>query len=167
MEERQQTDLVGELRLLMKQAPEGCITFHDYMELCLYHPQFGYYCSDKQKIGVEGDFYTASDVGGIMAKVIGRYYASLVELNPTLVILAEWGGGTGKMAKTILDTVQEIYPTVYEKMTYEVIEKSPYHRKLQQLELKEHRAHVRFISEEQWMVMEPRQGVFILAQELL
>jgi SAM-dependent MidA family methyltransferase len=35
------------------------ITFAEYMELVLYHPQFGYYASNAERIGQSGDFLTS------------------------------------------------------------------------------------------------------------
>ena len=53
-------------------APENrtvrCITFHDFMAMCLYDPDFGYYQSGVVRVGKSGDFYTSSAVGTIMGE---------------------------------------------------------------------------------------------------
>ena len=42
-----------ELVAVIKQriAAEGPITFREFMTLALYHPQHGYYCSTREKMG--------------------------------------------------------------------------------------------------------------------
>ena len=56
----------------------GPITFARFMELALYHPQFGYYTrpSDPgaERIGWDGDFYTSSDVHPILGQAMSNLY---------------------------------------------------------------------------------------------
>ena len=47
----------------LKQTQEEQITFKEYMEILLYHPQYGYYASQLSDIGKEGDFFTAPSLG--------------------------------------------------------------------------------------------------------
>ena len=56
-------------------AKNGPIPFVRFMELALYHPQFGYYMrqpdgADQERIGWSGDFYTSSDVHPILGRAI-------------------------------------------------------------------------------------------------
>ena len=44
--------------IVQKIKAEGPISFHDFMEMALYYPELGYYTSDRDKIGVNGDYYT-------------------------------------------------------------------------------------------------------------
>ena len=53
----------------------GPIPFVRFMELALYHPQYGYYmrrsdCVERERIGWSGDFYTSSDVHPILGYAI-------------------------------------------------------------------------------------------------
>ena len=55
----------------------GPIPFARFMELALYHPQFGYYMrqpdgADHERIGWSGDFYTSSDVHPILGRALPR-----------------------------------------------------------------------------------------------
>lgn len=36
----------------------GDLSFRDFMEIALYHPQFGYYTTGRQRVGKEGDYVT-------------------------------------------------------------------------------------------------------------
>jgi SAM-dependent MidA family methyltransferase len=48
-------------------SPQQRITFAEYMNLVLYHPQHGYYNIDRPNIGKQGDFITSSDWGADFA----------------------------------------------------------------------------------------------------
>jgi len=50
------------LRVLKTETTEGPISFERFMQVCLYHPNFGYYIKSRKRVGYgEGtDFYTAS-----------------------------------------------------------------------------------------------------------
>src|SRR4051812_48579098 len=59
----------------IKRSRGLAISFRDYMELCLYHPEYGYYMSEESKVGRSGDFYTSASIGGIFGEVLARYIA--------------------------------------------------------------------------------------------
>ena len=54
----------------------GPITFARFMELALYHPEFGYYMRatepEGERIGWDGDYYTSFDVHPILAQALAR-----------------------------------------------------------------------------------------------
>jgi SAM-dependent MidA family methyltransferase len=37
----------------------GPIPFSQFMEWCLYHPEYGYYQRERMPIGRDGDYYTS------------------------------------------------------------------------------------------------------------
>ena len=59
------------------QQAGGSIPFAHYMELVLYHPEFGYYTHSRKRIGKEGDFITSVSIGPCFGKCCegsqGRY----------------------------------------------------------------------------------------------
>lgn len=76
-----------------------CMTFKQYMSLCLYDSQDGYYRSGPVRIGRNGDFYTSSAVGTVLAYCLTNYlhaYAGGRKLQ-----LVEWGAGTGRLTTQI------------------------------------------------------------------
>jgi SAM-dependent MidA family methyltransferase len=82
-----------------------CITFRDYMFLCLYHPEFGYYRSGTSRVGREGDFYTSAYVGDIMGGQLAERLAGLAsERFPERqqVEVIDWGGGTGRLGSQMM-----------------------------------------------------------------
>jgi SAM-dependent MidA family methyltransferase len=60
MIEDQTSDLVFQL-----QQQVDCsagISFAEFMEQALYHPEYGYYTAARTRIGKNGDFFTSSSV---------------------------------------------------------------------------------------------------------
>jgi SAM-dependent MidA family methyltransferase len=50
----------------------GDLSFHDFVEIALYHPQFGYYATAAARVGKEGDYVTSSTLSPVFAYAIGR-----------------------------------------------------------------------------------------------
>ena len=46
------------------------ITVAEFMDLALYHPDYGYYGSGQVAIGAEGDFFTASSLGADFGELL-------------------------------------------------------------------------------------------------
>ncbi len=55
----------------------GPISFAEYMELSLYHPELGYYARAAQKTGRAGDFFTSVDVGPIFGELLAKQFAEM------------------------------------------------------------------------------------------
>jgi SAM-dependent MidA family methyltransferase len=155
----------------IKQSSEKAITFRDYMELCLYHPKFGYYCSEKEKVGKKGDFYTSSSIGGLFGEVLAQYIATQVCVGGSSRVFTyvEWGGGNGSLAKQLLDELQAAYPDVYERIRYISVELSSHHRLLQADKLSEHHAagHVQWMDEREWLSCGPWPDTIVCSNELI
>jgi SAM-dependent MidA family methyltransferase len=78
----------------------GPVSFRRFMEVALYHPQYGYYRRRLDPFGKHGDFYTAEQVqpvfGLLMAAYARRAYrATGIAADCTVV---ELGAGRGEMA---------------------------------------------------------------------
>ncbi|WP_336772709.1 class I SAM-dependent methyltransferase [Paenibacillus sp. MMO-58] len=86
-----------------KDSPDlRCMTFKQYMRLCLYDKQDGYYRSGPVRIGREGDFYTSSAVGAVMAHCLTNYvFDYAVHTAEGHIQLVEWGAGTGRLTMQI------------------------------------------------------------------
>jgi SAM-dependent MidA family methyltransferase len=153
------------------QSPVQAISFRDYMALCLYHPEFGYYCSSKDKVGKTGDFYTSTSVGGLLGEVLAQYIAAETAQDGSMKVLTlvEWGGGTGGLAQQLLDELQRSYPAVYERIFYISVEISQHHRALQADKLTQHHAvgRVRWMTEREWLADGPWEHTIIFSNEFL
>jgi SAM-dependent MidA family methyltransferase len=75
------------------------------MEEVLYHPEYGYYCSTRNPIGREGDFYTSSDLDPVFGKLLAQKFAEMAEtigVAPHEFSIVELGAGRGLLAREIL-----------------------------------------------------------------
>jgi SAM-dependent MidA family methyltransferase len=145
-------------------AEAGGITFAEYMALCLYHPQHGYYMAPRQRIGKAGDFYTSASVHPLFGQLVAGQLAQMWELlGGGTFTIAEQGPGEGHLALDILAAVQESYPEFYRQLQYRLVEVSPDGRQRQQENLLQHRALI------DWCRLEDLQGMqgCLLSNELV
>lgn len=118
------------LKLIAKivaDSPQKCITFADYMDLVLYHPQYGYYSSGTVKIGSRGDFFTSSSLGAYFGELLGKQLVEIWSVlgQPPSFSLVEMGAGQGSLAGDILNYLQHYAPQLLRALTYIIIEQSP------------------------------------------
>jgi len=111
---------------------EGSISFRDFMDIALYYPEMGYYTSPQEKIGGFGDFFTASELDKVFGELLGKQFVEIFhKIGQERFQIVEIGAGKGYLAYDILKYLKENHPDIYEKSQYILIEKSPYHIKLQ------------------------------------
>jgi SAM-dependent MidA family methyltransferase len=122
----------------IKNASEQRITFTEYMDLLLYHPDWGYYSSGVVKIGAEGDFFTSSSLGRDLGELLAIQFVEMWQHldRPTEFFLIEMGAGTGILAADILNYLQKNYPALSKAVKYIIIESSQALRSKQQETLK-------------------------------
>ncbi|AEI42621.1 class I SAM-dependent methyltransferase [Paenibacillus mucilaginosus] len=157
--------LLGIIRQAMAEQG-GLLSFRDYMQLCLYHEPCGYYMRDEEKIGRGGDFYTAASVGSLLGEAVGGYAAAFAEGREGAWTLAEWGGGSGRLAGQVLDWLRESCPEAYGRMTFVSVEVSPYHRRLQAEAWGAHADRIRFLGEDEWLAEGPWPNTLVYSNEL-
>lgn len=101
----------------------GGIPFSDYMQHCLYHPQYGYYMRNRQRIGSQGDFFTSSSVHRLFGMLIARQLVQMWELlGSSEFTIVEQGAGEGHLALDILDTLMVDAPRMYGQVRYQIVE---------------------------------------------
>lgn len=108
--------------------PLKMITYEEYMNIVLYHPQYGYYMREKEKIGTEGDFITTSNYSDIMGSLFAKWFEKMIKKYALPAVFCEIGAGTGRFARAFME---EWYKEKRTDLTYIIIEKSPYHIKQQ------------------------------------
>jgi SAM-dependent MidA family methyltransferase len=115
----------------------GPIPFVRFMELALYHPQFGYYMRPSepatQRIGWKGDFYTSSDVHPMLGQALAKQVEQMDRLlgQPSPFTIVEMGPGKGLLARHILSISQRDYRSLFHRLHYVLIERSPAMREAQ------------------------------------
>jgi SAM-dependent MidA family methyltransferase len=105
----------------------GPIPFSRYMELCLYHPELGYYSRHAEQFGKAGDFYTASDVHAVFGRLLARQFEQMWRLlgSPQAIELVELGPGRGLFAQDVLDWSEKKFPAFFGALSYSLVERSP------------------------------------------
>lgn len=122
-----------------KIAVTGGINFAEFMQHCLYHPEFGYYTAARTRIGKEGDFFTSSSVHSLFGQLIARQLEQMWQLlGGGTFTLAEQGAGEGHLCLDILDALAADYPEFYRLLDYRIVEISPDHRRRQADKLQMH-----------------------------
>jgi SAM-dependent MidA family methyltransferase len=123
----------------IRNSSQQQITFAEYMELVLYHPQHGYYASNESRISEGGDFLTsphlADDFGEILA--VQLYQMWQVMGSPQIFSIVEMGAGQGLLASQILDYSSRVYPEFFRSIDYLIIEIAPAMIVAQQARLKD------------------------------
>jgi SAM-dependent MidA family methyltransferase len=113
-------------------AEKGPISFKEFMEQALYHPQFGYYTSKKQIIGKEGDFVTSSSYHPIFGYVLAKKTMGLnLENGKSKFSILEIGAGKGLLSIDILKYFKKYEKEIYQKTEYLIVEKSPVMKEVQ------------------------------------
>jgi SAM-dependent MidA family methyltransferase len=108
------------------------MTFERYMELCLYHPEYGYYMRGRERTGIGGDYFTSSDLHPIFARLVARQAAEMWETlgRPAPFQWVEMGAGRGLFARDFLGWTRQALPEFFTALDYAVIEPSPRSRAL-------------------------------------
>ena len=105
-------------------AAEGPVTFREFMECCLYHPEWGYYTSTAGRIGKSGDYYTSPYVHSIFGSLIAKQLVEMWENSGKgAFTIVEYGAGTGVLCFDIL-TYLKAQEMLYSELSYVIIEKS-------------------------------------------
>jgi SAM-dependent MidA family methyltransferase len=132
-------ELVEIVRDRIETSPQQRITFAEYMELVLYHPQHGYYASSESRISEGGDFLTsphlANDFGEMLA--VQLYQMWQIVGSPQVFSIVEMGAGQGLLAAQILDYSSRVYPEFFRSIDYLIIEIAPAMISAQQARLKD------------------------------
>lgn len=109
--------------IVQKIRQHGPVPFRDFMEMCLYHPDLGYYTSARDKIGKNGDFYTSVWLTPVFGEMVARQLEEMwTLLGKEDFTIVEYGGGNGSLCRDILRQLQH-NPKLYDKLHYVIIEK--------------------------------------------
>lgn len=114
----------------------GPIPASEYMALCLFDPEAGYYTT-REPFGAGGDFVTAPEVSQMFGELVAvwTYEAWRAVGSPMPVTLAEIGPGRGTLTKDMLRTLKSLDPAFVAGASIALIETSPRLREIQKTAL--------------------------------
>ncbi len=114
--------------------PDRHITFAEYMEWVLYHPEWGYYTTRALEMGAQGDFVTSAHVTADFGELLAVQFVQMWQIlgQPQPFTLLEMGAGQGGLARDILRYLQQHHGDCFAALDYAIAEKSPGLRSLQQ-----------------------------------
>ncbi|MBD2429627.1 MULTISPECIES: class I SAM-dependent methyltransferase [Fischerella] len=131
-------------------SPDQRITFATYMDMALYHPDYGYYSTQAVNIGKRGDFFTSVHLGPDFGELLAEQFVQMWEIlgQPVPFSLVEMGAGQGHLALDILNYLKSRYPNFFAALQYIIVEKSPILRQEQQQRLQEFTVQIKSSLEE-------------------
>jgi SAM-dependent MidA family methyltransferase len=111
--------------VLQRIRERGPITVAEFMELALYHPDAGYYCTAPRRSGRSGDFFTSVDLGPAFGDAIAEQVAEIDgALGGGPLHIVDAGASDGRLAKDLLDALAREHPALYERVRLTAVERS-------------------------------------------
>lgn len=97
----------------------------EYMALCLFEPQHGYYTT-RDPLGARGDFITAPEISQMFGELIGLWIAATWKAmgSPENVRVIELGPGRGTLMKDALRAVN-VMPGLRDAIVVDLVEINP------------------------------------------
>jgi len=99
-------------RLLHRIDTSGPILFDQFMEMCLYDAEAGFFTAGRVRPGERGDFVTSPEVSPLFGTLIGDWVKGVAQSDWTLL---EVGAGTGSLLGPLVAAVPEFDPWVMER----------------------------------------------------
>ncbi|MCF8467495.1 MAG: SAM-dependent methyltransferase [Sneathiella sp.] len=120
---------------------EGPLSLHDYMQIALTHPEYGYY-SAQDPFGKTGDFITAPEISQMFGELIGLWAVDVwAKLGaPKKFNLVELGPGNGTLMADALHSAK-LAPEFIDAMQLHLVETSTRLKTKQAEKLKKFDAH--------------------------
>lgn len=149
-------------RIRERMADNNFLSFSQFMEMALYEPGLGYYSAGLHKLGADGDFVTAPELGSLFARCLARQLEQVGhELGEYDVL--ELGAGSGRMAVDVLRHIDR----ANSPRRYLILERSADLRAVQQQRIADEIPE--WLSRVQWLDAPPEEewnGV-LLANEVI
>jgi SAM-dependent MidA family methyltransferase len=102
----------------------GAQSFAWFMEQALYHPEHGYYSTDRAAIGRRGDYFTNVSVGPLFGELFAAQFAEIWERLGKLdnFIIVEQGAHHGEFACDVLESARKGFPEFFSVLRYQIVE---------------------------------------------
>src|SRR5437773_5899068 len=91
--------LVAVLRNMMQDSD---LSFRDFVEVALYHPEFGYYSRGESRVGREGDYVTAPTLSPVFAFALGNLVREFLSRETDgMCTIVDIGCGDGALIREV------------------------------------------------------------------
>jgi SAM-dependent MidA family methyltransferase len=139
-----------------------------YLELALYHPEFGYYARGGQRVGKIGDFFTSVSVGPVFGELLARRMVREFDRlgRPSRWRIMELGANDGRLAADLLSGVARLDSQAQDSLEYAICEPLPTMRAVQREKLAEWGKKVRIVSSTEELLGDELPGV-VFGNEVL
>lgn len=151
-------------RLAEQIAAHGPVSVAEYMAMCLFDPQDGYYTT-REPFGADGDFTTAPEISQMFGEIVGVWLVAAWRAlgRPLPATIAEIGPGRGTLMKDLLRTIRRLAPELESGSQIALIEASPRLAEVQRRTLGEASPHISWL---RTAVELPPHPLFIVGNEL-
>src|SRR6476619_4793554 len=97
------------------------------MQQALYHPEHGYYSSDRAEIGRQGDYFSNVSVGSLFGELLAAQFAEIWERLGRIedFVIVEQGAHHGEFARNVLDAARLKFPPFLYERRYRIVEPFP------------------------------------------
>ena len=90
------------LSVLHKMLQDGDLSFRDFMEVALYHPQFGYYSQRAERVGKTGDFVTSPSLSPVFSFALSRLIREFMSrVTDRMTSIVDIGCGDGALIHSL------------------------------------------------------------------
>ncbi|PYL97584.1 MAG: hypothetical protein DMF18_02135 [Verrucomicrobia bacterium] len=119
---RLQTELFECIRAEIKKR--GPQSFAWFMAQALYHPEHGYYSTDRAAIGRRGDYFTNVSVGPLFGELLAAQFAEIWKRLGRIdnFLIVEQGAHHGQFARDVLESTQWRSPEFFSALHYQIVE---------------------------------------------
>src|SRR5436305_15236232 len=94
------------LDVLRKSLKGSNLPFHDFVELVLYHPEFGYYARAESPVGKEGDYVTSPVLSPVFSYSLGKLCCEFMSRSGDAMSQVVYiGCGDGSLIRELSESV--------------------------------------------------------------
>jgi len=89
-------------RVLRNMLQHGDLPFRDFVEVALYHPEFGYYSRSESPVGREGDYVTSPILSPVFSFTLGKLVREFMSrAGDDMATIVDIGCGDGRLIKEL------------------------------------------------------------------
>ena len=86
----------------------GDLSFRDFVEIALYHPELGYYAAGQKRVGKEGDYVTSPTLSPVFSYAIGNLVREFMSRSEGEVFtIVDIGCGGGELIRALREEIHD------------------------------------------------------------